>query len=120
MLSKTRQKLDQFKNILLRQQLEVEEELKNVKKEDPLYDGTLSETSEPGTDSWIADVHSSILAVKENLNLMLTNIKSSLKQIDSGNYGKCQKCGKEIEVARLKAMPTATVCVACSKKFAKK
>ncbi len=33
---------------------------------------------------------------------------------------KCEKCGKDIEPARLKALPTASLCVSCSKLAKKK
>lgn len=79
-------------------------------------DDGLAESSEPGTDSWMADVHNQAVAVKENLHSMLSGISKSLARLRSGTYGKCENCGKQIEVARLEAMPIATLCLSCSKK----
>lgn len=120
MLNQTHQKFEKIKRILLKQKQNVEEELKRVEKEDPLYADALAETSESGTASWIADVHSKALAVKENLLQMLDWTKHSLANLNSGKYGKCEKCGQDIEIKRLEAMPTATLCVSCSKKSSKK
>lgn len=120
MLNLTRQKFDRFRKLLLKQRRKVEDELKRVEKEDPIFSDDLVESSEPGTDSWMADVHSRAVAMKESLREMLKWTKNSLVSLKNGKYGKCEKCGKDIEIARLDAIPTATLCVSCSKKSSKK
>jgi DnaK suppressor protein len=32
-----------------------------------------------------------------------------------GTYGVCERCGEEIDFARLKAIPQTTLCMACRK-----
>lgn len=109
--------LDNVKKVLLNQQKKVEEELKAIEEADPVNDREgLAESSEPGTDSWMAEVHSRAVAAKQSLLDMLTKTKKALNNINSGKYGKCEKCGKPIETERLEAMPTATLCIACSKR----
>lgn len=115
MLNSTRQKFDQIKNNLLKQEKEVEAELKEAEQDDPLTHDGLAESNEPGTSSWMEDVHSRSVAVRDNLGQMLTKIQTALLHINKGDYGKCEKCGKAIEPARLEAMPTAGLCIACSK-----
>ncbi|MBI2022909.1 TraR/DksA C4-type zinc finger protein [Candidatus Daviesbacteria bacterium] len=106
---------------MIKQQKKVEKELENLEDDDPvLSDNALAESSEPGTDSWLADTHSRIVAVKQNLSEILTNIKRALSNISNGKYGKCENCGNPIEKERLAAMPTATRCISCSKKPTKK
>lgn len=116
MLNLTRPNLNKIKELLLRQKKKVEEELKRVEKEDPVFDDGLAESIEPGTASWMADVHTKALAIKENLSQMLNWIQDSLSKLSKGSYGKCESCGKQIEEERLLAMPTATLCISCSKK----
>lgn len=41
-------------------------------------------------------------------------IQQALERIESGTYGLCDSCGKEIGQARLQAVPEATRCVACA------
>lgn len=41
-------------------------------------------------------------------------IRAALQRIRDGNYGICANCGTEIPAARLKALPTATLCIACA------
>lgn len=116
MLNLTRPNFKKFKGLLLRQKKHVEEEIKEAQKEDPLFSDGLAESVEPGTESWLAEVHSKTTAVRENLQNLLSKIQKSLLRINKGDYGKCENCGKQIEAKRLEAMPTATLCIACSKK----
>ncbi len=112
---------NKIKDLLQRQQEKVEQEIKELEGEDPvLTDSASAESSEPGTDSWLADTHSRAVAVKENLQSMLANTKKALLNLKAGKYGKCEVCGKPIEPERLLAMPTATLCIADSKKASKK
>jgi DnaK suppressor protein len=40
-------------------------------------------------------------------------IDRALAKIDAGTYGTCEQCGRDIPVARLQALPQATLCVTC-------
>ncbi len=40
-------------------------------------------------------------------------IDLALTRIETGSYGRCQGCGKDIPVLRLQALPTTTSCLAC-------
>ena len=46
-----------------------------------------------------------------NLEKTLRDIEDSLVAIEGGYYGICQKSGKSIEPARLKAIPWAKYCI---------
>lgn len=105
-----------IKNALKKQQKEIEKNLKGVEKDDPAIGDGLVESSEPGTDSYIADTHTKYLALENQLKKTSTNIKRALVKISKGTYGKCENCGKHIELNRLLAMPTASYCLSCSKK----
>mgnify|MGYP003595974891 CR=1 FL=1 len=41
-------------------------------------------------------------------------IRAALQRIADGTYGTCASCGAEIAPARLKALPTATLCINCA------
>ena len=111
--------LENLKNKLLRQQKKVEDDIKSLEDDDPVMENALAEASEPGTDYWLADTHSRVVAVKQSLIDMLYRTKDALVRIKTGNFGKCENCGKQIEPERLEVMPTATLCIACSKLPAK-
>ncbi len=44
----------------------------------------------------------------------IQQIEGALKRISDGTYGTCAKCGEPIDPRRLKALPTAATCIACS------
>ena len=112
--------INYIKNLLLRQEKQVEKNLKEVGDDDPVKDAVLAESSEPGTDSYIADIHTKTLILEKQLKDAKTSIAAALLKIKKGIYGKCEKCRKQIELARLLAMPTATYCLTCTKKTSRK
>ena len=59
--------INYIKRLLQNQQKEVEENLEEVEKDDPAKSASLAESSEPGTDSYIADVHTKTLVLGDTL-----------------------------------------------------
>lgn len=43
----------------------------------------------------------------------ITELENALKRLSASDYGECEECGDDIGVARLKANPSARLCVAC-------
>ena len=109
--------VNHIKKLLQRQQKEVAQNIKEIEADDPAKPPALAESSEPGTDSYIADTHTKSMVIEEQLKKTNTSIKTALLKIRKGSYGKCENCGKQIEIARLIAMPTAQYCLSCSKKI---
>ena len=107
--------LSKIKEILLNKQKTVEAEIKALDADDPVLSDQTPESSEPGTDSWLADVHSRSQAAKMSLMNMLRNTQKALVRLNTGKYGKCERCGKAIEEKRLEVMPDAIRCMTCSK-----
>ena len=58
--------------------------------------------------------------LKERGHQTLRAIDVALHRVAGGNYGFCQSCGEEINAARLKVLPTATLCIDCAKDKEKK
>lgn len=53
------------------------------------------------------------LQLGERASKMITEINQALQRIDDGTYGKCERCGKDIDERRLEAVPTASYDAAC-------
>ncbi|MEK6704604.1 MAG: TraR/DksA family transcriptional regulator [Bdellovibrionota bacterium] len=53
------------------------------------------------------------MRLRNRENLYLKKINEALKRIEDGIFGQCEECGEEIELRRLEARPTATLCVSC-------
>jgi len=47
----------------------------------------------------------------------LREVEAALRRVSDGTYGDCMDCGGEIGVARLRANPVATRCIACQTRY---
>ena len=53
------------------------------------------------------------LRTRDRERKLIEKINQSLRLIEFGEYGYCEKCGVEISLERLNARPTATQCIDC-------
>jgi DnaK suppressor protein len=51
------------------------------------------------------------LSLTNNIKDLIEKIDHALERIDQGSYGLCERCGRPIEKARIKALPYATLCI---------
>lgn len=56
-------------------------------------------------------------ALEENLRTMLEEIDAATEKIGKGTYGVCDNCGRDIKMARLERIPSATMCVECQERL---
>lgn len=56
------------------------------------------------------------LALRQNAQQLLGQVTDALALFDQGRYGICELCGAEIDPARLKALPYATLCLRCQQR----
>ena len=49
--------------------------------------------------------------LEEDARDQLRQVEKALARIESGEYGRCEICGKEIPVERLEAVPWTTLCI---------
>lgn len=119
--------IDELKNKLKTQKDSLTKELENFAKKDDVPKGdweTRHPNRENGTMEEEADEvqeYGNMLPVEYSLELKLKDVNSALEKISaqggpasSGEYGKCENCGKEIEEERLKAVPEAKLCIKCN------
>lgn len=53
------------------------------------------------------------LGLKGNTKVLLMKVNHALDRINNGTYGICEKCGKDIAIDRLNALPYTTFCLDC-------
>jgi len=58
-----------------------------------------------------------VAAIGENFRDILAEVNTALKKIESGTYGTCYRCGKNIPKSRLEFLPYATTCAKCRKEL---
>lgn len=57
--------------------------------------------------------YATLLPIEHTLETRLKDVNLALDKIKKGAYGKCEKCGKEIEIKRLLVNPEARTCLDC-------
>ena len=55
-----------------------------------------------------------LAGVDEVMRDEIAQIERALDRIESGDYGECANCGKDIAEKRLEVQPTATLCIDCA------
>lgn len=104
------QKLDYFRNLLLEQRRQAEEEMRadRATASEPV-DGAIDSEEQAQIDA----TKSTALEIGDRQFHLLEEIDDALRRIDDGTYGQCERCGKPIDEERLKAMPTARYDAEC-------
>ncbi|MHC1728215.1 MAG: TraR/DksA family transcriptional regulator [Syntrophobacteraceae bacterium] len=55
--------------------------------------------------------------MRQHNNRALREIMKALERIRAGEFGYCEECGGKIGLERLKAHPTASVCIDCKREL---
>lgn len=111
--------IDELKQKLEEQRDSLTSELESFAKKDDVPKGdweTKYPNRENGTMEEEADEmqeYDNKLSVEHSLEVKLKNVNLALEKIETNNYGKCEKCGKEIDEKRLKAVPEARTHIEC-------
>lgn len=113
-----KENLEKIKEMLLKEKERLEEELGRIAKKKgktftPVYPEYGSKDEENAAEVAEYEVH---LALDKNLEKLLTEVIKSLAKIEQGTYGKCENCGKEINIERLEASPASNMCIDCQSK----
>jgi DnaK suppressor protein len=56
------------------------------------------------------------LSLLQNSERVLAKVEAALARLEAGTYGVCERCGQQIDPARLKALPYAALCVDCQQR----
>jgi len=113
--------LEKYEKLLLKKREELAEQLKLRKDLTDLTSkdaaGDLSSYSyhmaDQGTDTMERE-KAFMFASKSGR--LLYHIDEALRRLRKGEFGKCQSCGKQIQKARLEAVPHARLCLECKEK----
>lgn len=111
--------IDTYKNALLEEKARIEGELSGVGYKNPEIEGDWQPAPEKLNDITADenDVATGIerfednAAVEVELEARLLEVDSALNRIETGAFGVCRACGKEIEEDRLEANPAAATCI---------
>jgi RNA polymerase-binding protein DksA len=79
-------------------------------------------TGEVGLDDDFADAGTATfererdLSIRNNIRDLIDQMTRAIRRIDEGTYGTCERCGRPIDAARLKALPHALLCMDCKRR----
>jgi RNA polymerase-binding protein DksA len=113
-LAEIKERLASERSDLARQVKELDEESFQATQSDM--------TGEVGLDDDFADAGSATfdrenaLSIGNNIRDLINQIDNAIRRIDEGTYGTCERCGRPIDAARLKALPHASLCMDCKRR----
>jgi DnaK suppressor protein len=92
------------------------EELEQEREEARLAEASSERSPDPttGEGGSMAFEYEKELSVFNNAKDLLDKTEYALERLEKGDYGTCESCGEPIPVARLEAVPYATLCVRCA------
>jgi len=112
----TKKELEELRASLLKEQEELRSQLAEL--EASTFSSPQSDISgETSFDEEYADSGTATfererdLSVENNIKDLLDKIDKALSRMDEGTFGICERCGKPIEKARIKALPYASLCI---------
>ena len=103
------------KQDLLKKRLEEE----RVRLKEQISQLTIGGQEHPGYGNHMADDATEVfeqaknLALRQTLERQLEQVERALERFERGTYGYCLDCGEEIDSARLKAIPSVSLCIDC-------
>jgi DnaK suppressor protein len=72
-------------------------------------------------DQATTDIEQSMrMRLRNRETLYIKKIDEALRRIEEGTFGECDECQEDIELRRLEARPTATLCVFCKEEQERK
>jgi DnaK suppressor protein len=54
------------------------------------------------------------MALRRRARRKVSSLQEALRRLEAGTYGICERCGKEISLQRLEALPEARLCIDCA------
>ena len=112
----TDKEIDDLRESLLKEQQELQSQLAELEAS-TFSDSQSDITGETAFDEEYADSGTATfererdLSLENNVRDLLEKIDKALSRMDEGTFGVCERCGKPIEKARIKALPYASLCI---------
>jgi DnaK suppressor protein len=77
--------------------------------EDPLLEAGFADAGQATAE------RVNLLTMVRNLRDTLREVDAALERMETGTYGRCQKCAKPIPEERLEALPATRLCIGCKR-----
>ena len=101
---------DRVRQELLEEQAKLHEQLERLAATEYESVGYSNHMADDATEAF---EQAKDLALRQGADRMLAEVNHALEKFCEGTYGWCEKCGQEIDWARLEALPAARLCITC-------
>lgn len=116
----SKEQLKQFRQLLITERAKLASEIRSLAqdaaKSPREASGDLSaytvHMADMAADTYDRELSMNIVSSEQEL---LYQIDDALKRLDDGTFGVCQQCSQPITMSRLKAVPYASMCIACQR-----
>ena len=116
----TKEQMKQFRQLLITERAKLAAEIKSIAQDTSTSpreaSGDLSgytvHMADMAADTYERELSMNIVSSEQET---LYQIDDALKRLDDGSYGLCQQCNQPISMSRLKAVPYASMCIACQR-----
>ncbi len=116
----TKEQIKQFRQLLITERAKLAKEIRSIAQDTSKSprdaSGDLSaytvHMADMAADTYEREVSMNIVSNEQEI---LYQIDDALKRLDEGSYGVCQQCNQAITMSRLKAVPYASMCIACQR-----
>ncbi|MBI3647845.1 MAG: TraR/DksA C4-type zinc finger protein [Actinobacteria bacterium] len=112
----TKKERDELRKILSFEREQLEKQLATI-EENSFAASQSDMTGEVAFDDETADAGTATfererdLSIENNVRDLMQKIDRALERMEAGTYGICDRCGKPIEKARIKALPYVDLCI---------
>jgi DnaK suppressor protein len=106
---------------LKKEQMRLKSELQRLKVEEKSADdqregSPFGKREEGATEAFELEKR---MALERSLNDALAEVEHAIKKYEAGTYNLCDSCSQPIDLARLEALPQASLCLKCKSNQAK-
>lgn len=108
----------EFRTLLEQERARIKSAIEHLHQEHPgNLEDELGEVGGRGSDNHLGDMATATFdreldeGLEEGAQHTLEQVERALARIEDGTYGTCERCGKPIGEDRLRARPSATLCI---------
>jgi len=108
----------EFRTLLEQERERIKSAIDHLHQEHPgNLEDELGEVGGRGSDNHLGDMATATFdreldeGLEEGAQHTLEQVERALARIEDGTYGTCERCGKPIGEDRLRARPSATLCI---------
>ena len=109
----TPERTARLRNYLLEEQANLQQQLTSL--DNAVQEANVGLGNHMAEDATAAFDQAATVSLRRGHELALKEVERALHRMDEGTYGRCERCGDEIDFARLKAVPQASLCMTCQR-----